>query len=226
MITATHNTPKTTAGDPVQPETRVLLVSGSPRRGGNTDLLLSLCADELADRGIPTETVRLCDIELHPCTGCEACRKSATCTRFTDGMTELYPIIERSRGLVIASPTYNYTVTPEIKAFIDRLYPYFDFTEPRPGPYRARLANQGRGMIPIGVCEQNEASEMRYTIPVMRDPLEVIGYTTVSEVAITGHFYKGTVAKDIRASQQVISAIDSLSKYLQTHEDTGSSSEV
>jgi multimeric flavodoxin WrbA len=189
-----------------RPEQRALLVSGSPRKGGNTDTLLAVCGQALAERGIATETVRLCDIELHPCIGCEACRRSGTCTAFRDGMTDLYPVIERSRALVIASPTYNYTVTPEIKAFIDRLYPYFDFTEPRPGPYRARLAGQGRVMIPIGICEQNEASEMRYTIPVMRDALEVVGYETVAEIAITGHFYAGTVGGDDGATDSVRAA--------------------
>jgi len=181
---------------PESPERRVLLVSGSPRTGGNTDAVLALCAEEFAAHGIATETARICDIDLHPCTGCEACRVTGTCIAFRDGMNELYPVIERSRGLVIASPTYNYTVTPEIKAFIDRLYPYYEFEEPRPGPYKARLAGQGRLMIPVGICEQNQASEMRYTIPVMRDALEVVGYETVTEVAITGHFYKGTVASD------------------------------
>jgi multimeric flavodoxin WrbA len=189
------------------PEGRVLLVSGSPRRGGNTDTILAMCAEELAHHAIPTTTVRLCDIEIHPCTGCEACRKTGTCSRFSDGMNDLYPTIESCQGLILASPTYNYTVTPEVKAFIDRYYPYYDFTEPRPGPYKARLAGQGRIMIPIGICEQNEASEMRYTIPVMRDALEVIGYETVTEIAVTGHFYSGTVADDDEVRRRVSEAI-------------------
>jgi multimeric flavodoxin WrbA len=189
------------------PEQKVLLVSGSPRPGGNTDTILDMCATALHERSVPTVTVRLCDIELHPCTGCEACRKTKTCSRFSDGMTDLYPIIENCRGLIIASPTYNYTVTPEIKAFIDRYYPYFDFEEPRPGPYRPRLAGRGRLMIPIGICEQNEASEMRYTIPVMRDALEVIGYETVTEIAVTGHFYAGTVSGDSTAGDAITAAI-------------------
>lgn len=188
---------------PESPDARVLLVSGSPRRGGNTDAVLEMIAAVCAARNVPTHTVRLCDIAIHPCTGCEACRSTGRCVPFQDGMTDLYPLVERARGLVIASPTYNYTVTPEIKAFIDRLYPYFAFEEPRPGPYRARLAGQGRLMVPIGICEQKEASEMRYTIPVMRDALEVVGYETVDEIAITGHFYKGTVAEDTEVAGRV-----------------------
>ena len=198
------------------PEQRVLLVSGSPRRGGNIDTILEMCASALHKHSIPTVTVRICDIQLHPCTGCEACRKTKTCSRFSDGMNDLYPTIEKCRGLIIASPTYNYTVTPEIKAFIDRYYPYFDFEEPRPGPYRARLAGQGRLMIPIGICEQNEASEMRYTIPVMRDALEVIGYETVTEIAVTGHFSAGSVSGDSTVGDTITGAIAELATQLQT----------
>jgi multimeric flavodoxin WrbA len=198
----------------MSPEKKVLLVSGSPRRGGNTDIILGLCAAALQGSAISTVTVRLCDMEIHPCTGCEACRKTGTCSRFSDGMNELYPTIEQCQGLIIASPTYNYTVTPQIKAFIDRYYPYFDFEEPRPGPYRARLANQGRMMIPIGICEQNEASEMRYTIPVMRDALEVIGYETVTEIAITGHFYAGSVADDSTVTEKIDTAMKQLASRL------------
>ncbi|MFP4210431.1 MAG: flavodoxin family protein [Alkalispirochaeta sp.] len=203
MATLPHRDPAAPVAEPKRPKNRVLLVSGSPRRGGNTDTILRMCATVLAEGSIPTETVRLCDIKINPCTGCELCRKSGTCSRFSDGMNELYPTIEECRGLIIASPTYNYTVTPEVKAFIDRYYPYFEFTEPRPGPYRPRLAGQERLMIPIGICEQNEASEMRYTIPVMRDALEVIGYETVTEIAVTGHFYAGTVADDEVVLQRI-----------------------
>ena len=190
------------------PEPRVLLLSGSPRTGGNTDTVLATIAAVLAEREIPATTVRLCDIELNPCTGCELCRKTGTCSRFDDEMTALYPEIERCAGLVLASPTYNYTVTPQVKSFIDRLYPYFEFTEPRPGPYKARLARQGRQLLPVGICEQNEASEMRYTIPVMRDALEVMGYEIVHELALTGHFYRGTVATDRPATARIRAAAE------------------
>jgi multimeric flavodoxin WrbA len=193
-----------------QPEARALLLSGSPRTGGNTDAVLAEIATVLTKRDIPSTTVRLCDITLNPCTGCELCRTSGTCSRFDDDMTALYPEIERCAGLVLASPTYNYTITPQVKSFIDRLYPYFTFTEPRPGPYTARLAGQGRQLLPIGICEQNEASEMRYTIPVMRDAMEVVGYEIVHELALTGHFYRGTIATDRTALARIRAAAGEL----------------
>jgi FMN-dependent NADH-azoreductase len=194
------------------PQPRALLLSGSPRSGGNTDTVVAAIAAVLEERGIPTTTVRLCDIQLNPCTGCELCRKTGTCSRFDDGMNALYPEIERSAGLVLASPTYNYTVTPQVKSFIDRLYPYFDFAEPRPGPYRARLAGQGRTLLPVGICEQNDPADMRYTIPVMRDAMEAIGYRIVDELALTGHFYRGTVATDEAARARITASAGRLAE--------------
>ncbi len=166
----------------------------------------------LVEHGVECASSRLADIDIHPCTGCEACRTTGTCTRFSDGMNDLYPVIERSVGLVLASPTYNYTITPETKTFIDRLYPYFDFVEPRPGPYVSRLAGQGRKLVAIGICEQHDPADMRYTLPVMSDAMSVIGYHVVDQVAITGHFDAGSVGNDDGARRRVFDATLALAR--------------
>jgi len=175
---------------------KTLLVSGSPRKNGNTDTVLAAIAAGAQSAGIETEIVYLRSYEIHPCVGCERCRKDKICTRFYDGMHLLYEKIDSSRGLVVGSPTYNYNITPWMKAFIDRFYPYFDFTNPRPGPYRSRLADQGRMAVAVGVCEQTEVSELGFTIPAMSDALRVIGYEIVAELPVTGHFAAGSVKKD------------------------------
>jgi len=83
-----------------------------------------------------------------------------------------------------------------MKAFIDRLYPYYDFEVPRPGSYRSRLQDQSRKAVIVAVGEQNAAGELGYTIPAMRDPLKVLGYEIISELPVTGHFAMGSVRKD------------------------------
>ena len=102
---------------------KVIGITGSPRAGGNTDTLLRALLDGATSEGVETEAVSLRDYTIAPCTGCERCRKDLTCTRFYDGMHLLYPKIEAADGLILGSPTYNYNITPEMKAFIDRLYP-------------------------------------------------------------------------------------------------------
>ena len=181
---------------------RALLISGSPREKGNTDLLLQELARGIEEEGMAADTVALRSYELRPCVACEQCRRDKTCTRILDGMHLLYPLVERARCIVMGSPTYNYNVTPEIKSFIDRLYPYFDFSSQRPGPYRSRLAESGRFAALIAVCEQEEESELGYTLPFMRDALRVIGYEIAEELPITGHFSRGGVRRDSQALEK------------------------
>ena len=181
---------------------RALLISGSPREKGNTDLLLQEIARGIKEEGMAADTVALRSYEIRPCVACEQCRRDKSCTRIFDGMHLLYPLVEQARCIVIGSPTYNYNITPEIKSFIDRLYPYFDFGSERPGPYRSRLADSGRFAALVAVCEQEEESELGYTLPFMRDALRAIGYEIDTELPVTGHFSRGAVRRDSRALQR------------------------
>ena len=189
---------------------KVLLVGGSPRAKGNTDTLLTTMHNEFERHGVSATVAFLRDYSIAPCIGCEQCRTDKTCRRFLDGMHLLYPEIESSAGLVLASPTYNYNITPMTKAFIDRMYPYFNFTEPRPGPYSSRLADRPRVAVTLGICEQNEASEMGVTMPALTDPLRPLGYKICDQVTITGHFYRGSVREDSTANERVRAAARSL----------------
>ncbi len=193
---------------------KTLLVSASPRANGNSDTILAEVAKGLEAHSVDTEIVYLRDYAIHPCIGCEQCRKDKTCTKFYDGMHLLYPKIEESQGLVTASPTYNYNITPYMKAFIDRLYPYFEFTNPRPGPYSCRLASKYRALVTVGVCEQKEASELGVTLPAMTDAFKVMGYELIDELPITRHFSVGSVKKDPDSLAKAYSTGESLADAL------------
>jgi multimeric flavodoxin WrbA len=101
-----------------------------------------------------------------------------------------------------------------MKAFIDRLYPYFDFTEPRPGPYTCRLAGAGRKATCLGVCEQLEEKELGVTLRALCDPLPPLGYEVLTEVTITGHFLRGSVKKDELALEKAEEAAEILARGL------------
>ena len=141
-------------------EVKILGVSGSPRKGGNTEILLDNFLKGAESAGAETKKVHLREYSIESCIGCEACRKAGTCIRFHDGMELLYPEIEEAKGLILGSPTYNYNVTAPMKAFIDRLYPYYNFTDERPGPYSSKLGDQGRKVLVFTVCEQEKLEEM------------------------------------------------------------------
>ncbi|WP_406661774.1 flavodoxin family protein [Methanolobus sp. ZRKC3] len=175
---------------------KILGVSGSPRKNGNTDILLDSFLKGSESVGAETKMIFLRNYSIESCIGCEACRKAGKCTQFHDGMELLYPEIEESKGLILGSPTYNYNVTAEMKAFIDRLYPFYEFTEERPGPYSSKLADQGRKALVFTVCEQVKAEEMGFTLEALGMPLEALGYGIFDKFLATGCFSKGEVLKD------------------------------
>lgn len=172
---------------------KILGLGGSPRKGGNTDILLDHFLKGAGAAGASVRKVFLRDYAIHGCVGCEMCRKDRVCRRFQDGMQLLYPMIEESQGLVLGSPTYNYNVTPEVKAFIDRLYPIYNFNDNRPRGYTSQLAGQGRKAVVFAVCEQADSKDMGVTLPAMSGPLEALGYEVLREFPVLFSFEKGAV---------------------------------
>lgn len=102
----------------------ILAICGSPRKGGNSDLLTDYVLKGATEAGARTEKVCLYDIELRPCTACGACLKpeQSDCV-IKDDMTPLVRKVDQCDVLVIASPIYFLNITGPTKTFLDRLYP-------------------------------------------------------------------------------------------------------
>ncbi|MDW7771780.1 MAG: flavodoxin family protein [Desulfobulbaceae bacterium] len=98
---------------------KVLIILGSPRKKGNTDLLADRIAEGIAEAGGTIEIVRLEGLDIHPCIGCGGCEKEGKCV-ILDDMQKLYKKIDDADRIIIASPIYFYSVTAQTKAFIDR----------------------------------------------------------------------------------------------------------
>lgn len=174
----------------------ILGVGGSPREGGNSDVLLRQILAGAVEQGAETKTVQLRELEFQGCIGCEKCRRKGICVGLKDDLTPLYPQLLESQGLVLVSPTHNYNVTSWMKAFIDRLYCFYDFDDERPRGWTSRLAGQGRKAVIGAVCEQAQASDLGFTLEGMRRPLEALGYEVIGELVVLRVFDEGAVASD------------------------------
>jgi len=108
----------------------VLGVVGSPRKGGNTDVLVSEILGAARRAGAVTESVFLADLTVRECDGCHACWRGAECSK-TDDMNALYPRLADSDVIVFGTCVYWYAPTALMKAFLDRLV-YFNCPENRP----------------------------------------------------------------------------------------------
>ena len=174
---------------------KVLGIGGSPRKGGNSDILLKQLLKGARDGGAATEEIQLRNYQFQGCIGCERCRKDKQCTGLQDGMQLIYPKIQEAGGLVLISPIYNYNMTALMKALIDRLYCFYDFSDERPGYWSSRLANQGRKAIITVVGEQASREEggMDLTLETLRRSITALGYEIIDELPVLGVFHKGKV---------------------------------
>jgi multimeric flavodoxin WrbA len=98
---------------------KVLGIAGSPRRGGNTDLLLAEFMKGSSSKGAETRTVVLNDLKFAPCQHCDACLKAGKC-RLNDDMQMIYRELEQADVIVLASPIQFMGVSAQMKAMIDR----------------------------------------------------------------------------------------------------------
>ena len=99
----------------------ILILSGSPRKGGNTELLAEAFAKGAAAHH-HVEVVSVRDVKVNPCLGCNACFKSNGVCAQKDDMTILYEKMSQADMLVIASPVYFYNISAQLKAVIDRFH--------------------------------------------------------------------------------------------------------
>jgi multimeric flavodoxin WrbA len=112
----------------------VLYVSGSPRKGSNTDYLLDLMLS-VTDG----ESVKLSDYQIEPCTSCWACVRRDECTIDDDVSNVLIPMLLDAGAVVLGSPVYFNNVSAQLKAFMDRSW-----------SIRGKLKNKIGGAVVVG----------------------------------------------------------------------------
>ena len=100
-------------------ELKVLGISGSPRRGGNTDLLLDKVIRGATSKGAEVKTIILNQLKIAPCQHCDSCLEAGNC-KVMDDMQMIYRELEEADRIVLASPIHFMGVTAQMKLMIDR----------------------------------------------------------------------------------------------------------
>jgi len=98
---------------------KILGIVGSPRVGGNTELLVTEVLKAAEEEGAEIELIRLANREISPCDACLICRESGEC-RIKDDFQYVFQKMVEADGMILASPVYFSSATPKIKALIDR----------------------------------------------------------------------------------------------------------
>ncbi len=102
----------------------VLILSGSPRKGGNSDILCDEFAKGAEKSGNSIEKIYLKDHKIGFCQACYACKKTGKCVQ-KDDMEAILDKMVKADVIVMATPVYFYTMDAQMKVLIDRTLPRY-----------------------------------------------------------------------------------------------------
>ncbi len=103
---------------------KVLIISGSPRTRGNSDILCDEFKRGALETGNEVEKIRLRDKKINYCMGCGVCNATGKCVQ-KDDMAELLQKMIEADVIVLATPVYFYAMNGQMKTFIDRTVPQY-----------------------------------------------------------------------------------------------------
>jgi len=166
---------------------KVLGISGSMRKNGNTADLVNVILERCHDAGLKTEFVSLAGKKIHPCLGCEKCKEKKWCVIENDDWDSIAHKVLECDVLVIGSPTYYYDVCGHLKNFIDRTYSLY---------HDRKLA--GRKGVAVAVQANKGASR---TIQTLEGFLSTHEFSSLGSVKGNG-YHEGEVLADKEAVEK------------------------
>jgi multimeric flavodoxin WrbA len=105
---------------------KVLAFVGSPRRKGNTDLLVDEVLEGCKSKGHTVEKVFLYDYTVSLCVDCRSCKKGDYVCCISDDMYRFYRLMEKADVIVFGTPLYWYGCTAKMKMLVDRMRPFVE----------------------------------------------------------------------------------------------------
>jgi len=118
----------------------VIGVSCSPRKNGNTDILVRQVLATAAKGGGAVEFMRVSDMKISPCDACWTCAETGQC-HIADDMQDIYPKLLRADGIVIGSPVHmGFSVSGQGQVFLDRTFSLW---------HQKKLRNKAGGCVVV-----------------------------------------------------------------------------
>jgi multimeric flavodoxin WrbA len=183
---------------------KVLGISGSMRKRGNTADLVGAILARCEEGGVKTEFISLAGRKILPCLGCEKCREKKWCVIENDDWNDVIEKVMECDVLIIGSPTYYYDVCGHLKNFIDRTYSLY---------HDRKLA--GKQGIAVAVHANKGANR---TIQTLEGFLSTHEFSSLGSVKGTG-YHEGDVLKDTEAIKKAQKIGDRIVRLLKPHHD-------
>ncbi|UCC17222.1 MAG: flavodoxin family protein [Dehalococcoidales bacterium] len=101
---------------------KILAISCSPRKEGNTEILLNEALSSAQKEGAETELYQIADKSIDPCDACSACKNNGGICVIKDDMQPLYEKINQADGIIFGTPVYYYGMAAQCKTIMDRSF--------------------------------------------------------------------------------------------------------
>ena len=190
--------------------TKVLGIAGSPRRGGNTDILLAEVLRGVASKGAATKTLVLSKMKIKPCQHCDGCLKDGCCI-IQDDMQQVYKELEEADVIVLASPVQFMAPTAELKAMIDRCQAMWarKYVLKTP-PLNTVKARQG---FFISVGGRKISDLFGPSLVIVKTFFRILNINYAGDLLFPSIDEKGAILKQAGALQQAFEAGEKLADY-------------
>lgn len=153
-----------------------IAIVGSPRKGKNTDLLVDYIIKKLNEKDISVDKFILDSSNISTCSGCDYCIKTGKCI-IQDDITKIIDNMKVADGYIFASPSYNYNVTAQMKALLDRTFCLNDYSN----GWKSRLSPNKKAIV-VGVCKGKTKESMGYTVECMSKSLSELGVKIIDTI--------------------------------------------
>ena len=173
---------------------KVLGVVGSPRKGGNTDILVDEVLRGARETGGVVEKIFLNDLEIKPCQAecSDYCKKTGNC-RINDDMSPLYSKLFQSDIIVLGTPVYWYGPSAQLKSFMDRWYV---FSHPK---YVRKM--KGKKVVLVAPFEESDVSAADPLVGMFTRSLDYLEAEFHAKLLVTAG-EKGAVKQNVEAMSQ------------------------
>ncbi len=166
---------------------KVIAFLGSPREGGNTELLLKEAIRGIEESGFNVQIFNLNQMNIMPCQNCGGCEETGTCV-YDDDMSQVYEAIRTADRIILSSPIFFFSVSAQAKMMIDRCQAFwcekYLLKKPIPeGPYKRKgllllVAGMKEKIGATGIeCAEKTAKAFFRTVSVPEH--KTLGYTGV-----------------------------------------------
>ncbi|MEW5953577.1 MAG: flavodoxin family protein [Bacillota bacterium] len=175
---------------------KIIGLVGSPRAGGNTDLLVGAALEGARESGAKVEKILVKNLQIDTCEGCLACWQSGFCDRFDDDLPWLVEQLSEADGLVLGSPVWSGFLPGSMKNVFDRLTGPATIIEAT--RVLSRLPQKRRNGLSIAVCATPALQMAEAAVIFLNYNLQLhANGGEVNEIRATGLMARGQVGLDV-----------------------------